>query len=103
MTDPLQQILAAENAARAHIEATRKELDEKLRETRLQATGIRSRNEQRTREAVERAESRCVAESMSVIDRMDTEVNRQLTFDEASIHRQLNELVRDRVDRFWPD
>lgn len=103
MSDPLQEVLAAESAARTRIEETRAKLDSELRAVRIEAKRIKERNERRTRRAVENAEARCADRTQREIEELEEESGRQLTLDEASIETMLDRLAERHVDQLWPD
>ena len=103
MSDPLEELLAAEAASRERIEAQRRRFDSQLREARIDAARIRERNEHRTRAAVERMENDCVAQTMREIDQLEAQTQRQLRFDESDIERKLDAMVDSRLKRFWPE
>ena len=103
MSDPLQEVLAAESAARRRIEEARTELEAELRTARRDAKRIKERNERRTRNAVDKADKRCAAGTEREIEKLHEEFAGQLTLDDSSIETRLNRLVRRHVDRLWPD
>jgi len=102
MSDPLQEVLAAEAAARQRLDEARSELESELRHARMDAKRIKERNEERTRTAVEKAETRCAAKTDHEIERLNEEFDRQMTLDDASIEERLDRLVRKHVDQLWP-
>lgn len=103
MADPLQEVLAAEAAARTRIDETREKLESELRAARIDANRIKERNEQRTRAAVERAERKCAEETRREIDRLEEELSRQLSFDDPTMAERLDRLAEQYVDRLWPN
>lgn len=103
MADPLQEVLAAESAARARINETREKLESELRAARIDANRIKERNEQRTRTAVERAERRCAEVTRRELDRLENEFSRQLSIDDPETTARLERLAEQYVDHLWPD
>lgn len=103
MSDPLQQVLAAEADARRRIDEAHQELEDELRAARLDARRIKERNEQRTRRAVAAAEEKCAAQTEQAIDALNEAFSRELTLDDESLEQRLEELTRRHVDRLWPD
>ena len=103
MSDPLQEVLSAETVAHKRVEQAKKTLEDRLHAARLEAQRIRSRNEQRTRAALEATEAVCVARTMREIDRLDEEVTRQLDLDDHRLMERIDHLAFDCVDRIWPD
>lgn len=103
MADPLQEVLAAESAARARIDETREKLESELRAARIDANRIKEHNEQRTRTAVERAERRCAEVTRRELDRLEDEFSRQLSIDDPAMTARLERLAEQYVDQLWPD
>lgn len=103
MADPLQEVLAAESAARAHIDETREKLESELRAARIDANRIKERNEQRTRAAVARAERRCAEVTRRELDKLEDEFSRQLSIDDPAMADRLDRLAEQYVDRLWPN
>lgn len=103
VTDPLQEVLAAESAARARIDETRTKLESELRAVRIDANRIKERNERRTRVAVENAEAKCADKTRCEIEKLEAEYGRQLTLDDASIEKRLDQLAQAHVDQLWPE
>lgn len=103
MADPLQEVLAAESAARVRVEETREKLESELRAARIDANRIKERNEQRTRAAVERAERRCAEVTRRELDRLEDEFSRQLSIDDPAMTARLERLAEQYVDQLWPD
>ncbi len=102
MADPLQEVLAAESAARARIDETREKLESELRAARIDANRIKERNEQRTRAAVERAERQCAEMTRRELDRLEEEFSRQPSIDDPEITARLERLAEQYVDQLWP-
>lgn len=103
MSDPLQQVLAAEADALRRIDEARQELEAELRAARLDARRIKERNEQRTRRAVAAAEEKCAAQTEKAIDELNQAFSRQLTLDDESVEQRLADLTRRHVDQLWPE
>lgn len=102
MTDPLQQVLAAEAAARARIEETRAALEAGLRAARVDANRIKERNEQRTQAAIRNAERKCAAATSQAIVELDKEFRRQQKLGDGTIEERLERLIEQRVAQLWP-
>lgn len=102
MTDPLQQVLAAESDARARIEKTQESLESDLRTARVEATRIREHNEQRTRDAVENTERKHAAETKRKIEDLENDADHHLEIDDESVEARLDMLVQRHVTAFWP-
>lgn len=102
MTDPLQQVLAAESAARTRIEEIRTALKAELSAARIDANRIKERNEMRTQAAIRNAERKCAMATSREIDKLGKEFSRQQNVSDATIEERLESLIEQRVAQLWP-
>lgn len=102
MSNPIQKVLASEQASQERIERAREEAEALVAEAQRRARAIVERSEKRTQSAViryERSRTRAITEN---IHRLRKERRHQLRSSISRIDARLDDIVEGVVERFWP-
>ena len=102
MENPIQKVLAAEQAAQEQIENAREAAQKTLVSAQRKARATIERNEQRTHRAVqgfEHMQNRSVTEE---IHRRRRQTREKLQLHTARIDDDLDNIVDEIVEQFWP-
>ncbi len=102
LVNPIQQVLAAERAAEAEIDAARGAAELAVTAARKQIPALLHRNESRTQRAVERYEKEQVTQLKSETRALRAQAEAKLAAEQALLEENFDAIVAQLFADVWP-